>query len=182
MLWKCKICTCYFARTFKELMRHIRRHSHQTNFVVTCCVEDCEKKYFLYDTYYRHVMNKHGHLMSSESENVDSGATLDGNNETDQLHDETDQLHDETDQLHDETDQLHDDTDQLHDDSETDEMVNNRDFSDDNLVSLVLTNSILDMINPIWAGGEGGGNYPLAKILNNTKFGQAEGLPKFFTE
>ena len=34
--------------------------------------------------------------------------------------------------------------------------------------------------NPIWDGG--GKNYPpLAKILNNTKFGQAEGLPELFT-
>ena len=31
-------------------------------------------------------------------------------------------------------------------------------------------------------GGGGVKNYPLAKILNNTKFGQAEGLPELFTE
>ena len=34
-------------------------------------------------------------------------------------------------------------------------------------------------------GMGGGKNYPpppLAKILNNTKFGQAEGLPELFTE
>ena len=31
-------------------------------------------------------------------------------------------------------------------------------------------------------GGGGGKKYPLAKILNNTKFEQAEGLPELFTE
>ena len=31
-------------------------------------------------------------------------------------------------------------------------------------------------------GGGGGGEYPPRKILNNTKFGQAEGLPELFTE
>ena len=41
---------------------------------------------------------------------------------------------------------------------------------------------IVYCINPIWDGG-GGKNYPpLAKILNNTKFGQAEGLPELLTE
>ena len=36
-------------------------------------------------------------------------------------------------------------------------------------------------VNPIWDGG-GGKNYPpLAKILNNTKFVQAEGLLELFT-
>ena len=40
------------------------------------------------------------------------------------------------------------------------------------------------ILNHIWDWGGGGGKKlpPLAKILNNTKFGQAEGLPELFTE
>ena len=59
-MWTCGLCVGFAALLLSQMLAHIRQvHSGDKEFEITCGISNCEKSYKKYDSFYRHVKNRH---------------------------------------------------------------------------------------------------------------------------
>lgn len=59
-MWTCGLCVGFAALLLCQMLAHIRQvHSGDKEFEITCGISNFEKSYKKYDSFYRHVKNRH---------------------------------------------------------------------------------------------------------------------------
>ncbi|XP_035665562.1 uncharacterized protein LOC118408812 [Branchiostoma floridae] len=58
--WTCRICLAYVTLTLSLLLTHMRsRHGSDPDFFVRCVIDDCDKSFNKYNSFYRHMTRQH---------------------------------------------------------------------------------------------------------------------------